>query len=472
MPQQIWTHPYMPNSAPENLKEMLDTLGIARMEELYENLIPEELRFHGELDLPQPLESEWELKEHVGGLLKKNIPCSRYTSFLGAGCYRHYVPALCDEIANRAEFLTAYCGDTYSDHGKMQAIFEYTSMMGELLDADVVSYPCYDGAQAVCSALRMALRLGQQEERDQLLVPDTMNPEIYSQLKEYTYGIAQLVRIPHDGTGGMDLQALEGALSPRTAAVFLENPSYLGGLQVNAAQIGRMAHGAGALFVVMPEVSSLGILEAPSAYGADITCGEIQPLGVHMQYGGGCAGFLAVAQEERLFQQIPTYLYGLCPTQNPGQFGWGRALNERCSHGSREKANEYFGTESGLWAIVAGVYLASLGPQGMRELGEHILQKTHYAIKVLSQVEGLQVNPFGGTPYQEFVVCFGPGGKTVAQVNRALLDYGIFGGKDLSKDFPELGQSALYCFSEITPASEIRRLAGALQEILGGGSHA
>ena len=462
----------MPNSAPENLRQMLDTLGIEEIEDLYRDRIPQDLRFHGSMDLPKPLESEWELKQHVLELLQQNIPCTRYTNFLGAGCYQHAIPALCDEIANRAEFLTAYCGDTYSDHGKMQAIFEYTSMMGELLETDVVSYPCYDGAQAVCSALRMALRLGTEENRNQLLVPDTMNPEILSQLREYCFGVGEILTVPHNRQGGMDLSALQKLLSPATAAVFLENPSYLGGLHQDARTIGELAHQAGALFVVMPELASLGVVAPPSTYGADITCGEVQPLGIHMQYGGGCAGFLAVDQDPRLFQQIPTYLYGLCPSKHPGQFGWGRALNERCSHGSREKANEYFGTESGLWAIVAGVYLASLGPKGMEDLGEHILQKTHYAMQVLKEVPNLQVNPMGAVPFQEFVVCYDPSGKTVAQVNKALLEYRIFGGKDLSKDFPELGQSALYCFNETTPASEIRRLAGALREILGGGSHA
>ena len=156
--ESVRISPYMPNSVPAVRKDMLDELGLTAVSEIYESIIPDKLLYKRRLELPEAIGSEAELKDHVTGLLRKNTSCDEAISFLGAGCYRHHVPALCDEVANRAEFLTAYCGDTYSDHGKMQAIFEYASMMGELLDADVVSYTTYDGGQAVCSSLRMALR--------------------------------------------------------------------------------------------------------------------------------------------------------------------------------------------------------------------------------------------------------------------------------------------------------------------------
>ena len=151
-------HPYMPNSVPHIEEEMLRELGLSSVEELYRTVIPEDLLFQGTMDLPAPLLSEQALKRHVSRLLAKNTSTEDAISFLGAGCYKRYIPAVCDEIANRSEFLTAYCGDTYSDHGKMQAIFEYASMMAELLELDVVSYPTYDAGQAVSSSFRMALR--------------------------------------------------------------------------------------------------------------------------------------------------------------------------------------------------------------------------------------------------------------------------------------------------------------------------
>ena len=136
---KAFVHPYMPNSVPAVKQQMLDELGVESIEEIYKSLIPDDLLYKERLNLPEPIVNEYELKRHVMGILKKNITTEDYVSFLGAGCYRHQVPAICDELNMRGEFLTAYCGDTYSDHGKMQAIFEYTSMMGELLDADIVS---------------------------------------------------------------------------------------------------------------------------------------------------------------------------------------------------------------------------------------------------------------------------------------------------------------------------------------------
>ena len=160
-----FVYPYMPNSAPKAKKEMMDALGISSVSDLYNSVIPEDLRLDRPLNLPEPIPGEHALKTHLESILEKNNSCNEYLNFLGAGCYRHFVPAVCDEIAGRAEFLTAYCGDTYSDHGKMQAIFEYQSMMGELLDLDVISYTTYDAGQAVCSSLRMALRLGRSRDR-------------------------------------------------------------------------------------------------------------------------------------------------------------------------------------------------------------------------------------------------------------------------------------------------------------------
>jgi glycine dehydrogenase subunit 1 len=184
-----------------------------------------------------------------------------------------------------------------------------------------------------------------------------------------------------------------------------------------------------------------------------------------MQFGGGSAGFIAVHQDEKYINEIPTYLYGLAKTQNEGEYGWGRALNSRCSHGSRENAKEYFGTATGLWAITAGVYMASLGPAGFADLGEIILQKTAYAIKKLSQIPLITVNEFDSNNFREFIVNFDKCKKSVKEINESLLKNKIFGGKDLSTDFPALGQSALFCVTEITSAEEIDCLTLALTEI-------
>ena len=259
-----FVHPYIPNSVPKIKEEMMKSLGISSMEEIYSGIIPEALRFRGKMDLPQPIHTEFELKNHVAGILNRNTSTEEADSFLGAGCYKHFIPALCDEVAGRAEFLTAYCGDTYSDHGKMQAIFEYTSMMGELLDMEVVSYTCYDASQAAASSMRMALRLN--PGRDVLLVPSTMNPVILSVVREYCRHLAKLEVVACDPRSGlMDLGDLKQRLkSGKTAAVYFENPSYLGFLETGCREIANLARSDGALCIVSPEVASLGVMESPA----------------------------------------------------------------------------------------------------------------------------------------------------------------------------------------------------------------
>lgn len=472
---KAFIHPYMPNSVPEIQEEMLKEIGVDRIEDIYKSIIPDDLIYKERLHLPEPIHSEYELKKHVTGILNQNATTEEYTSFLGAGCYKHQVPAICDELNSRGEFLTAYCGDTYSDHGKMQAIFEYASMMGELLDADVVSYTTYDAGQAVVSSMRIALRVQKARNltKNVILVPSTMNPEIFAQAKEYCRSVGQIKKVAYDPkTGLMDLDDLKEKLEEgNVGAVFYENPSYLGFLETQGQEIADMAHANGALCIAQPEVAALGIMESPMNQGADLVCGDIQPLGMHIQFGGGQAGFIACRQEVELLEQFPTYMYGIAKTGKEDTFGWGRAMNYRCSHGSRENANEFFGTETGLWGITAGIYLASMGPQGMYELGETIIQNVNYAILKLSEIPGVKANVFGGSNFQEFVVDFTETGKTVKEINQALLDKKIFGGKDLSQDFEELGQSALYCVSELTTADEIEHLAEALKEIAGGSEH-
>lgn len=455
-------YPYMPGSVPAAKKEMLRALGISSVEDLLTE-IPEVLRYRGKMDIPGPTLAEADLKRHVEAILAKNTSCADAISFLGAGCYYHHVPAICDEINSRAEFLTAYCGDTYSDHGKMQAIFEFCSLMAELLDVEVVSYTNYDGGQAAASALRMAMRV---TGRRQILLPRSMNPEVMAQVQDYTRGLADIVLVDYDFSSGLlDLKDLKKKISGNTAAVYFENPGYLGYIEDQGQAIADIAHARAALCVVSLDPISLGLLESPANYGADILCGDIQPLGMHMHYGGGCAGFLATRGEEKYFSQYPTYLYGITTTGRKGEYGWARALNHRTSHGSREKANEYFGTETGLWAITAAVYLALMGPRGLEEVGETLIYRSNYARKQLSTLRGVRTDLFSAKHFKEFVVNFDATGKSVADINAGLLKYGIFGGKDLSRDFPLFGQSALFCITEMITKEDIHKLVGALQEI-------
>ncbi len=454
-------HPYIPNSAPRVKAEMLREIGVRDVEELYAD-IPESLRFRGKMNLPEPLSSEYELRRHVEGILAKNKTCQEYLNFLGGGCWQHYVPAVCDEINRRAEFLTAYGGEPYEDHGRFQALFEYASMMGELVDMDVVNVPTYDWAQAASTSLRMATRI---TGRKQVLLARTVGPDRLSVIRNYCRPDIEVVLIDyHLETGQMNLDDLKDKLSAQTAAVYFENPSYLGFIEPQGEEIAALAHEEGALCVVGVDPTSLGVLAPPSAYGADIICGELQPLGIHMQYGGGLAGFIATRDEERFVAEYPSRLFGIAPTVVEGEYGFGDVFFERTSFAQRERGKEFVGTATALWGITAGVYLALLGPDGMRELGQGILQRSQYARRRLSEIRGLRAPVFRGAHFKEFVVDFTAAGRTVAEVNRALLDRGIFGGKDLSAEFPELGECALYCVTEVHTKADIDRLAEALED--------
>lgn len=453
-------YPYIPNSNEAVRKEMLDFIGAKSVEEIY-SFIPDEVRMKKPLDIPAPFTTEQELSKHMNSILAEDSTCEENISFLGAGCYDHYVPAICDEINGRSEFLTAYSGDTYADHGKCQAFFEFSSMMGELLDLDVISFPTYDGGQAASTALMMSRRIN---GRSKALVPENMNPNLLSQMTCYCEGM-QLIGVKAKENGQMDLEDLKAKLDSDVAAVFIQNPCFLGFFEEQGKEIGELAHSVGAEYVVYADPSSLGITEPPADYGADISCGEIQPLGIHMSFGAGLGGYLATRQEEKYVMNYPHHLHNIFKNSK-GQFGYSRALPERTSYYVRDKGVEYLGTCVGLWTVTAAVYLALMGPEGMRELGENILYKSNYAQKKLAGLKGVTMPYAGSHSFMEFVLNFDGTGKTVAEINKALLAKHIFGGYDLSREMPQLGQSMLVCVTEKTALGDIDKLADALAEIL------
>ncbi|HEY73557.1 MAG: glycine dehydrogenase (aminomethyl-transferring) [Anaerolineaceae bacterium 4572_32.2] len=463
---QPTVYPYIPNSAPAVKRQMLDEVGAASADDFYED-VPEELRLRRKMDLPEPFLSEYGLKRHVESILAKNKTTGEYLSFLGAGCYQHHVPAVCDEINTRAEFLTAYAGEPYDDHGRFQALFEYASMMGELLNMDVVNVPTYDGFQAAATSLRMACRL---TGRREVLLARTISADLLSKIRDYCKRSSEIKLIGYDSaTGQLDLDVLEAAISDRTAAVYFENPSYLGLIETQGEEIARIAHERGAVCVVGADPVSLGVLTPPAdygaAHGADIVCGDIQPLGMRVQFGGGQAGYIATRDEAEYVMEYPSRLFGLAPTRVPGEYGFGDVAYERTSFAIREEGKEWVGTAAALWGITAGVYLALMGPQGMAEIGETIMARSRYAMLKLDGIAGVTAPVFRSPHFKEFVVNFHTG-KSVAEINRDLLARGIFGGKDLTAEFPELGNSALYCVTEVHTKEDIDRLVDALKEVV------
>jgi glycine dehydrogenase subunit 1 len=337
-------------------------------------------------------------------------------------------------------------------------------MMGELLDMEVVNVPTFDWAQAASTSIRMAERI---TGRSEVLVCSAVSPGRLAVIRNYCRPAMQVNPVKAGPqTGRMDIEDLKTALSSTTAAVYLENPSYLGFIEDPGQTIADLTHQNDSIFIVGVDPISLGVLNPPSHYGADIVCGDIQPLGMHMQYGGGQAGFIATHDDERFVMQYPSRLFGITKTALDGEWGFGDVAYERTSFAHREEGNEFIGTAAALWGITAGVYLALMGPNGMQELGQVIMQKSQYAMKRLSEIAGVTAPLFQTAHFKEFVVDFNATGKTVREINHALLARGIFGGKDLSPDFPAFGNSALYCVTEVHSQEDIDSLAQALTDIL------
>jgi glycine dehydrogenase subunit 1 len=211
----------------------------------------------------------------------------------------------------------------------------------------------------------------------------------------------------------------------------------------------------------------LSILTPPSQYGADIVCGDIQSLGNHMAFGGTLAGFIATRDEEKFVMEYPSRIFGISKTRVEGEWGFGDVAYDRTSFGVREKGKEFVGTAAALNAVAAGVYLALMGPEGMQELGQVIMQRSLYAQKKLGAIAGVKLK-FQSTHFKEFVVDFTGTGKTVKEINAALLKEGVFGGKDLSGEF-DFGPCALYCVTEIQTQETIDTLARSLESIVNRG---
>ena len=458
-----FVHPYIANSAPKVRAEMLKAIGVNSIVDLYAE-IPEALRFKERLDIPEAMLSEIDVRRHMLGLLNKNTSCAEYINFLGAGTWQHAVPAVCDEVNGRAEFYTAYVGHQYSDLGKYQAQFEAQSMIAELVNKDFVGASTYDGISASATIITICTRI---TERNEVLVPAVLNPDMKLQFKNWMKKSAKVTYYNYDPkTGKIDLNDLKSKLTDKVGCVYFENPNFFGVIEDQAEEICKLAKAAGAMVAVSVDPISLGVLTAPGDFGADLVCGEMQSIGMHMQYGGGVAGFIATDQDQRVTSEVPTLTYGMVPTKAEGEeYGFGWAMFDRTSYIKRELCADFTGTTAALWMLTAGVYLALLGPQGMKEMGEAILYRSQYAAKKLAGVKGLKVT-FSGASFKEFVVDFNGTGKTVADINKALLAKGIFGGVDLSKNFPELGQSALFAVTEVITKENIDKLVDALGEVV------
>jgi glycine dehydrogenase subunit 1 len=422
---------------------MLDTIGASALEDLYAHL-PEDVRFRGALNIPSG-KSEYEIVDYFRQRGRENA--NEHANFLGAGVYHHYRPVLVDAIVSRGEFLTSYTPyQAEISQGTLTAIFEFQTMICQLTGMDVANASMYDGSTAVPEAAMMAMRI---TGREGIAVARTVHPEYREVLGTYTRHQGVPVKeFEYDPeTGQVDVASLEQILDQTTAAVIIQSPNFFGVVE-NAKQIAEMAHAKGALLVfVFTEAVSLGLLEPPR--DADIVAGELQSFAIAPSYGGPFAGILAC--QERYVRQLPGRLVGETKDSN-GNRAFCLTLATREQHIRREKATSNICTNQALMALMATVFMALYGKQGLRELAEQNLAKAHYLGERLWR-------RFNGAYFNEFVAATGV--QSPEEINRRLLSFQIVGGLPLDRFYPELRNSVLLCCTEMASRPDMDAVAEA-----------
>ncbi len=460
-----WKHPWIPATEQSQL-EMLKSIGKKDFEDLFSN-IPKEFRLRRELDIPDS-HTEIEVTERVLELTRKNRPSNDGRVFLGAGVAPHYVPTAVSALGSRSEFVTAYTSyQPEISQGMLQTLFEYQSLMAELLEIDVVNSSMYDMATALAEAIRMAVRV---KKRNKFLLPSTVNPEHHRVALTYAEPVdIEIDTIDYDPrTGLMSLEDLEKKMDDSVAGIYVENPSYLGFFESQVDDITRIAHSADALVIAGVDILSLGLIRPPGSYGADIVISEGQPLGVPMSYGGPLLGVFGCINERKLVFQMPGRLVGLTRTEKePYDRGFVLTISAREQHIRREKATSNICSNQALMAVQAAIYTSLLGKSGFKELGETILYKSHYAAKRLGAIDGVTAPAIGNAFWKEFVVKFDT--VSAEHVHKELLKRDLHGGLILSSQFPDMGESMLFCFTEIHSKETIDELVSVIAEIVGGG---
>ncbi|HEU0236561.1 MAG TPA: aminomethyl-transferring glycine dehydrogenase subunit GcvPA [Candidatus Limnocylindrales bacterium] len=450
--------PYGPHTTADR-ERMLAALGISSVDELFDD-IPVELRASG-LDLPEP-EPELQLSARLQALAGRNR--TDLVSFLGAGVYRHWSPPAVDQLLVRGEWYTAYTPyQPEVSQGTLQSIYEYQSLLAELTGLPVVSASHYDGAAATAEAALMACR---QTRRDRVLVSRAVHPHYRDTVRTYLGPRLELDELPlvADGerAGTTDLDALERLLADPDhpiAGVVLAQPNFLGLLE-DMPRVAELAHAAGALFVAVVEPVSLAVLAPPGAYGADIAAGEGQPLGIPPQYGGPYLGILAAT--EPLVRQIPGRLVGMT-TDLDGRRAFVMTLRAREQDIRRDKAASNICTNQALLALAASIYLAAIGPHGLRDVAALGAARARELEEALAAAGVPRLHP--GPYLNEFAVRV----PSARAVHRRLIERGILAGlvlADALPDQPGVDDGLLVCATEVTTGDDIDRFAAALADEL------
>ena len=447
---------YTPHT-PEDLAEMLATVGVACVEELFET-VPEANRLNRPLDIPASM-NELELTRYASEIAGRNQSAGTEICFMGGGFYDHFIPALVDQLAGRSEFYTAYTPyQAEASQGTLQAIFEFQTLVAELTGMDLANASLYECATAVVEAAFLAMtttgRLGR------IVMSDAVHPEHRQTLATYLKNLeAELVVVPSVNQRTRPEDIAE-ALTDDTAAVVIQHPNFFGNLE-DAESLVKLAQSKGALAIMSVDPISLGLLKNPGSYGADIVVAEGQSLGNILSFGGPSLGLFACRSE--FMRKMPGRLVGET-VDRKGKRCYTLTLQTREQHIRREKATSNICTNQGLMALRAAIYLADLGPGGFRQVAETSARQAHKAAARLAQIPGVE-RVLDGPFFREFVVRFEPPRKAAVVAQRAR-DQGVLAGIPLSDYYPDRPNDLLVAVTEKRTDSDIQALALALEVAL------
>lgn len=440
---------YVPHT-PGDQQKMLASIGMEKISQLFDS-IPGKARLVRALDLPGEL-SEHDLLLHLEELSQQNLVPSRDV-FLGAGAYRHFVPAVVDTIISRSEFMTAYTPyQPEVSQGTLQTIFEFQTMMCSLTAMDVCNASVYDGGCAAVDAVFMALSI---TGRKKVVVSPGLHPQTRELLRTYVASHAGELVEAQLKDGHTQLPEL----NDEVACVLFQVPNFLGVIEDGSALCARIKE-AGAIPVVsVGDPCSLAVLKRPGDYGAEIVVGDAQPIGLPLSFGGPYAGFVACKKQH--MRRIPGRLCGMT-VDSQGRRGFCLTLQAREQHIRRDKAFSNICTNQGLCALAVTVYLALLGPQGLAEVADGSASLAHYFKREVASLAGFAL-PLGNQPvFHEVLVHCPVAAETVLE---HLQQQGIVGGYPLEKDYPEYQNCLLFCFTEANNKGAIDRLLAELQKV-------
>ncbi|ENJ4124077.1 aminomethyl-transferring glycine dehydrogenase subunit GcvPA [Staphylococcus pseudintermedius] len=447
------SHRYIPLTEKDE-QEMLETIGVKSIQELYSD-VPEDVLLSRDLNIADA-EPETQLLKRLTRIANKNITKETHTSFLGAGVYDHYAPAVVDAMISRSEFYTAYTPyQPEISQGELQAIFEFQTMICELTAMDVANSSMYDGMTSFAEACLLAWG---NTKKNKIVVSKGLHYQALQVLNTYSKIREQyeVVTVDFDGTV-TDLKKLEAAIDDETAAVAVQYPNFYGSIE-DLEAIQTLIADKKALFIVYANPLSLGLLTPPGEFGADIVVGDTQVFGIPTQFGGPHCGYFATTK--KLMRKIPGRLVGQT-TDDEGNRGFVLTLQAREQHIRRETATSNICSNQALNALASSIAMSALGKQGLQEIAVQNMENANYAKKEFKN-NGFTV--LDGISYNEFVVRFD---RSIAEVNRALLDEGIIGGFDLSVVDDTFENHMLVAVTELRTKEEIDTFVQKAGEING-----